>query len=705
MVQQRQAAAAGRAAASRDAAQQQHDGGSGGWRLTAADVRVADDVEPVWAIYDAESLPVHLPEQLEGRAMPLLSARAVERYACDAAPSGDGDGDDDADMAGSGEEEQGMEDEAAEAAAAADGGGNSTGGRRQPRRPRRRVEFAADTLLFAGAPVWCLDWCPWPRGRAAPPAPEAAAELLALSTHHKGIPRTRVGAALRGPGALQLWAVPHGAPSPAAAAEGGSSGGGGGENAAAALPRCLALLRHGGKLAWDVRWCPDPSALLAGGAAALAGGGGGSSGGRTEQGQQQQLELSGLLAAVLGDGSVHVYAVPSAAHLTAIAAQHAQRRQQQQPEGDGGEGSAAAAAAAAACPVLDLEPFAALRPDQMDGSLASCCRWWPAPPHDKLVVGCWDGHVAVWQLPVAGAAAGSGGGGGGDGGGGGGARLVMRIRAETCAVRSVAWQPEPPQHAPGDAAAADAAAAATAPAEEPAAVAAGAASAAPSALGGRLFATVSQWGDLRVWDPDDPFAPAFTRSHAAAPAAQCAWAADPAALLIASTDGALRAVYAAPAGVAALQRLHFRQVSTTFDGPEAAPLWGLALHPTQPAAAYCGDAGVLGLVAFEATTNRRQQRPAAAISALAVGGGAAWALAAAQLPGNAGLFQGGAGGGQGLSRGVLYDPLNALFCAAFSPNLVGDAGMLAAGGAAGLVRLHRLRVEVGGSGAPARVVE
>jgi hypothetical protein len=34
------------------------------------------------------------------------------------------------------------------------------------------------------------------------------------------------------------------------------------------------------------------------------------------------------------------------------------------------------------------------------GSMASCCSWLPAAPHDQLLVGCWDGNVAIWQLPT-----------------------------------------------------------------------------------------------------------------------------------------------------------------------------------------------------------------------------------------------------------------------------------------------------------------
>lgn len=76
----------------------------------------------------------------------------------------------------------------------------------------------------------------------------------------------------------------------------------------------------------------------------------------------------------------------------------------------------------------------------------------------------------------------------------------MRVRAERCAIRCVCWQPDPPG-APTSAAAA-------------ATSAAGSASAGGGDLDlGRLrgFLTASQWGDLKIWDPDDPFSPVHDR--------------------------------------------------------------------------------------------------------------------------------------------------------------------------------------------------
>jgi hypothetical protein len=128
------------------------------------------------------------------------------------------------------------------------------------------------------------------------------------------------------------------------------------------------------------------------------------------------------------------------------------------------------------------------------------------------------------------------------------------------------------------------------------------------------------------------------------------------------------------------------------------------MHPATRVAAYCGDGGVLGLVPIEPpVASRRHQKPAAAVSGLAVDGGDAWLLDHRQLSTTkAGLYEGGAyhrpgAASEGARRGTLLDPRQALFAAAFSPNAVGGAAFLAAGGAAGLVRVHRLQVVLQGT--------
>jgi hypothetical protein len=49
---------------------------------------------------------------------------------------------------------------------------------------------------------------------------------------------------------------------------------------------------------------------------------------------------------------------------------------------------------------LQLSPLMQLPCSAVGGSMASCCSWLPAAPYDQLLVGCWDGNVAIWQLPT-----------------------------------------------------------------------------------------------------------------------------------------------------------------------------------------------------------------------------------------------------------------------------------------------------------------
>ncbi|GBF89613.1 hypothetical protein Rsub_02331 [Raphidocelis subcapitata] len=663
--------------------QQQRGGGT--WRLAPSDLRIAPDPAAL-ANLQPESLRVHLPRDAAGDSMPALSSRAVHRFCCELPPAGAAAGPPPAAPRPAQRPRQ------QPAGAAGGGGGQSR-------------EFATDSVLFAGGPVWAADWCPFPADRPRP-GPSDACELLALGTHPKGLPRTRIASLQRGPGALQLWAVPHSAPAAAGAGAGAAAGAGAGAGAgAASAPRCLALLQHGGRLAWDLKWCPDPSALVAGGGGALAdaklaappdGGGGGRGGGG-------QLPLQGVLAAVLGDGSVQVYAVPAMHHLAALRPPN-QQQQQRRQAGDAGADDdaarAAAAAAAAGCAVLDLPPVASLSPDAAAGSLASCCAWVPAAPHDLLLVGGWDGHVEVWRLPTA---------------PGGAPCLVLRLRAEHCALRCVAWQPDPPESAaPRGGASAAPAAAVAAPsgggnaAAGGAASGGGAAAAASTVAGGRCFLTASQFGDLRIWDPRDPFSPVASRSFYTIPITSCVWAGNPGAIVITQADGGPKVVFASVTGIGSMVKTGIKTSAMFLEGPDPAPVWSVTMHPAARVAAYCGDSGVLGLVPIEPpVSSRRHQKPAAAVSAVAVDGGDAWLLDYRQLSTtNAGLYEGGAHhrpaapaaeAAEAARRGTLLDPRQALFAAAFSPNAVGGAAFLAAGGAAGLVRVHRLQVVLQGS--------
>ena len=130
------------------------------------------------------------------------------------------------------------------------------------------------------------------------------------------------------------------------------------------------------------------------------------------------VPVQGLLAAILGNGDICIYAVPSLSHIYKLQQQQQEQLQQQeqaqqvaaaaeQAGGVGGfevvtESAAAAPASSSSSPLaLRLQPLVRLQYQQhMLGSLAACCEWLPTAPHDKLLVGCSDGKVNIWKLPL-----------------------------------------------------------------------------------------------------------------------------------------------------------------------------------------------------------------------------------------------------------------------------------------------------------------
>lgn len=226
-------------------------------------------------------------------------------------------------------------------------------------------DFAVDSVLYAGGPVWTLDWCPLATTEDGTSGPLHTVETLALSTHPKRQRRNPIGLQHTGPGALQLWAVPSSV---------------GNNLVPSGLPRLLALLWHEGNLAWDVQWCPSPSAFIQPSSNTV-----GQDYGDQSSDMTTAVPLQGLLAAVLGSGDVMIWAVPTVQYLLDIGPweQQQDRQQQQQPM------SALS---------LQLQPIMQLCCSAVGGSLASCCAWLPAPPHDQMLVGHWDGNVSIWKL-------------------------------------------------------------------------------------------------------------------------------------------------------------------------------------------------------------------------------------------------------------------------------------------------------------------
>jgi hypothetical protein len=64
--------------------------------------------------------------------------------------------------------------------------------------------FPLDSVLFAGGPVWALDWCPAPTASDAAAGPLQTLETLAVAAHPKDARRNPINVAQQGPGAVQV---------------------------------------------------------------------------------------------------------------------------------------------------------------------------------------------------------------------------------------------------------------------------------------------------------------------------------------------------------------------------------------------------------------------------------------------------------------------------------------------------------------------
>jgi hypothetical protein len=370
-----------------------------------------------------------------------------------------------------------------------------------------------------------------------------------------------VNEATAGPGVVQLWSVPE--TDTCAYGHGG-------------LPACELLLHHGGRVVWDMAWCPDASAF----GLDLAPDGPG------------QLPVLGLLALVLGDGSVQLVAVPDPLALRARAAS-ADRPSQQQPH------STNDAAGAAPAPLeARVKPLVTLRGAAAGISgLPSCCAWDPSAPHERLIVGSWDGTCSLWTLPRAAA---------------GQPALALHFRVDGMPTRRV-------QFFPPDALA--------------------------SSTGAHrhIVMTAGDSGVLRLWDlsTGQPW-PLLSRNLGRNAIFDATVAAPPGlvSVLAAMEDGSLRHLHLDAIGLSFARDTAFEVLKGPGGG--TACLWAIDCCRGAPLAGYCGEEGIVGLMAVQHELDARRRMPHAAIGALrCVPGGGLRVYTADEVPTPSGLYGGG----------------------------------------------------------------
>ncbi|CAG5928423.1 unnamed protein product [Menidia menidia] len=198
-----------------------------------------------------------------------------------------------------------------------------------------------DSLLFAGGPVWALEWCPTPDG-----AP--ANQHIALACHPGMDDVHQVNRTSTEPGLVQLWDCGR--------LEYDSR-----PDAHPALAYGLALDKG---FIWHLKWCPT--------------------GGWEPPDSARKAPLLprlGLLAVATSSGVVSVYSLP---HPDALLP-HAEKR---------GEGPPIYKAQAVV--TLKLGSIRAPR-HQRSGQVLSL-DWLPQKPHNIIAAGFYDGSVGLWDL-------------------------------------------------------------------------------------------------------------------------------------------------------------------------------------------------------------------------------------------------------------------------------------------------------------------
>ncbi|DBB09914.1 TPA: hypothetical protein ACH3X3_001521 [Trebouxia sp. C0006] len=220
---------------------------------------------------------------------------------------------------------------------------------------KRQKTQKEDLLCYVGGAVWALDWCPACDSTAN--NEEEPVQHIAVAAHPGGRTKTVIGEIVSGPAIVQIWSAPYATEAKASSISN-------------ALPQMQLGICHEGGLTWDCKWCPSDTSIQH-----IAGTG--------------ALSRLGLLALVLGNGELQVVAVPHPkAALQGLDPMLAHQ--------DGSEDSSVSGVNAAL--LVEVPPVAWLQASAMGGSLPCVVEWLPVPPHDLLLVGFWDGSLAVVRL-------------------------------------------------------------------------------------------------------------------------------------------------------------------------------------------------------------------------------------------------------------------------------------------------------------------
>lgn len=203
-----------------------------------------------------------------------------------------------------------------------------------------------DMLLFAGGPVWAMEWCPTPDGAAA-------SQYVALACHRAMDEQHYVNKTYTGPGLVQLWDV--------------------GKLEYNCRPDSQPVLAYGlvqeKGFIWNLKWCP--------------------AGGWEPPNCDRQAPLLprlGLLAVGSSSGVVTIYSLP---HPEAL-------RSNKEPANSEKDSQQLPIYKAEAVLTLKLGSVKAPRHERSGQVLTM--DWLPEKPHNIMAIGFYDGVVGLWDL-------------------------------------------------------------------------------------------------------------------------------------------------------------------------------------------------------------------------------------------------------------------------------------------------------------------
>lgn len=201
-----------------------------------------------------------------------------------------------------------------------------------------------DSVTYIGNMIWDMDWCPMNLLHSFISSNHNISlkrEILAISTHSKQFQKNKVGQILNGPGIIQIYCINQILK----------------ENGNPNIYLGYGIIHDGG-ICWSLKWCPDPTAIIS----AI----------KIEE-NKNNYNVIGILAVILGNGQVHVILAPD-------------------PDEVNLENSNET--------FVKIQPQLLIHASDLCGSMPSCLDWLAVWPHNLILIGCWDGSVSIWSLPV-----------------------------------------------------------------------------------------------------------------------------------------------------------------------------------------------------------------------------------------------------------------------------------------------------------------